>query len=151
MKTSTQQLRTCKRIKNIFKITNALENQLTLDNDYLLEERLEEKLLMKKLKETNIDSPVGITDVVEIMLDKPVDELTDEELRELVKPSRPKGRPKKEENFEWVYRLLDTHGRVFVNLETFKKLDEKRLGNYSLDFLKKSAADEKDGYIIWRV
>lgn len=106
---------------------------------------------MKKLKETNIDSPVGVTDVVEIMLDKPIDDLTDDELKELVKPKKPKGRPKKEENFEWVYNLLEIHGRVFVNLETFKKLDEKRLGNYSLDFLKKSAVDEKDGYIIWKI
>jgi hypothetical protein len=106
---------------------------------------------MKKLQEINIDSPAGIIDVVQIMLDKPVDELTDKELKELVKPKKPKGSPKKEENFEWVYKLLETHGRVFVNEKTFMKLDEKRLGNYSVDFLKKSAADEKDGYIIWKM
>lgn len=140
----------CKQTTNIFKITNALENQTTLDNDYLLEERLEEKLLMKKLKETNIDSPVGVTDVVEIMMDKPIDELTDKELIKLTRTKRKKVKKEKVENFEWVYKTLEIHGNVFVSEDTYKKLDENRLGNYSIEFLKKSATDEKNGYIIWK-
>lgn len=105
---------------------------------------------MKKLKEINIDSPAGVTDVVEIMLDKPLDEMTDDDLRKLTKPKRKYVKKKDEPNFEWVYKLLEIHGNVFVNEATFSKLDKKRLGNYSVDFLKKASPDEKDGYIIWK-
>lgn len=105
---------------------------------------------MKKLKETNIKSP-EVTEACEIMLDKPLDELTDEELKELTNPKKNRGRPIKEENFEWVYKTLEIHGNVFVNEKTYKKLDEKRLGNYSIDFVKKTAEYEKDGYIIWKM
>lgn len=105
---------------------------------------------MKKIKKTNIKSP-EVTEACEIMLDKPMHDLTDEELRELAKPKRKRNPKQEEENLEWVYKLLDIHGNVFVNEKTYNKIDEKRLGNYSIDFIKKTTIDEQDGYIIWRV
>ena len=104
---------------------------------------------MTKLKNVNIDSPVGVTDVVEIMLDKPTDKLTDKEFRELTK-KRKTNKPKQIENFNWVYNLLERYGNVFVNEKTYKKLDEKRLGNYTLEPVKKIYPDGADGYIIWK-
>lgn len=134
-----------------FWLTNVLERSILIDCDLILEEKLERELLMKKLKETNIESPVGVTDVVEIFLDKPMDEMTDEELIELTKPKRKKEKKKEEINLEWVYKTLEIYGNVFVNEKTYNKLDEKRLGNYSIDFLKKTTEYEKDGYIIWKI
>ena len=104
---------------------------------------------MKKLKETNIDSLVGVTDVVEIMLDKPVDKLTDKELIELTKPNKPKT-PRKKNDLEYVYRTLERHGNVFVSEQTFKRLDRKRLGNYTLEPVKRVHPEGNDGYIIWK-
>ena len=122
-----------------------------IDYDYLIQERLEEKLLMKKLKETNIDSPVGVTDVVEIMLDKPMDELTDKELIELTKATNKSRKKKEEKQYEYVYQLLERHRSVFVSEKTYKNLDEKRLGNYTLEPVKKVIPDGNAGYIIWKI
>ena len=136
------------KTKNIFRITTALENQLLIDYDFILDERLEERLLMKKLKETNIDSLTGVTDVVEIMLDKPLQQLTAKELAKLQLNKELLSKDKKEDKFEWVYRTLDRYGNVFVNLSTYKQLDIERLGNHSITMLKKTMDYERDGYII---
>lgn len=134
--------------KRAFWVTSVKEHYWLLEDDFILEDRLEVKLLMTKLKEVNIDSPVGVTDVVEIMLDKHTAELTDKELRELTKKRKTN---KPIENFNWVYNLLERYGNVFVNEKTYKKLDEKRLGNYTLEPVKKIYPDGFDGYIIWKI
>ena len=146
-KTLKQQSKTY-RTKNIFRITIGLEHQFLIDYDFILDERLEERLLMKKLKETNIDSLTGVTDVVEIMLDKPFCELTPKELAKLQLNKELLSKEKKEDKFEWVYRTLDRYGNVFVNLSTYKQLDMERLGNHSTEYLPKTFEHERDGYII---
>ena len=90
-----------------------------------------------------------ITDVGELMFEN---KFADEELQQLVNGTYKRKKKKNEDEFkyEYVYRLLERHHSVFVSEKTYSKLDESRLGNYTLEPCPKRHPDDKDGYIIWK-
>jgi hypothetical protein len=97
----------------------------------------------KRLKTTNVDDLLANTnDVASIFYDFANSK---KKLTELEKENEEK------QKYEWVYKVLERYGNVFVNTKIYSELDESRLGNYSLDFVKKNAPDEKDGYVIWKI
>lgn len=97
----------------------------------------------KKLKNTNVNDLIAnTTEAASIFYDIG---RTKRKLTELEKEQEEK------QKVEWVYVILEKYGNVFVNEKTYNLLDESRLGNYSIDFIKKTTPDEKDGYIIWKV
>jgi hypothetical protein len=97
----------------------------------------------KKLKQTNVNDLIAnTTEAASIFFDIGK---KSKQLKELEEKKNEK------QKVEWVYALLERHGNVFVNEKTYNLLDEKRLGNYSIDFIKKTTQDEKDGYVIWKI
>ena len=98
---------------------------------------------MGRLKKTKIEDLVANTnDIASIFYDFASHQ---KRLTELEKENEEKLK------YEWVYKVLERYGNVFVNEKIYSKLDESRLGNYSLSFVKKNAPDEVDGYVIWKI
>lgn len=124
-----------------------------LDTEFIEDERLEKTLLMKKLKEVDINMLHEVTDVAQLVTGKKV------RRNKWDYPSTYYYQEKKTENtkpnYEWVYRIYKRYGNVLVAPETYKKLDLDRLvaegGKYKTQISPSNSSNDKDCYILWRI
>ena len=131
----------------------------SLDEEWLENEKVEEKILMKKLKEINVDSLHGVTDVVELVTgEKPLEQMDKKQRRASKYETVYVQPPKKEKpilSYEWVYRTYSMYGNVLVSPETYKLINLRRLenegGKFTITKSPKSNSNEKDCYILWRI